>query len=136
MSDRIDYSAPRKFSSPPTAQELDRLAEDVANLYRAAVGVVSLRPRLGVWRDANKPVFLGYGEFVRIDTSSGQTVRALFPDVRRSGLVGVLRLSNAGAVTVLPAPGILVDGISTYSVPATVGGRLFYSDGGQWFTIS
>ncbi len=128
----MNYEAPRKFSSPPTAQELERLARDVQALYQAAPSVVTLRPRLGI---ARGNVTLGIGEMVRIDTSGGQTVRAALPDVRRAGICGLIRMSGLGAVDVVPAPGTVVDFLSIYSVSSDVGAWLFYSDSIAWFSV-
>lgn len=127
-----DLTSPRRFSSPPTAQELERLAEDVANLFDVIRNVVSLKPRIGV---ARSTVTLGYKEVVRIDTDSGNTVKAMLPDVQRGGIAGLLRLSGAGAIDVYPAPGKFVDNLSVYSVSADVGCWLFYSDSISWFSV-
>lgn len=127
------FDAPRRFSSPPTAQELDRLAEAVEVLYRAAPGVVALRPRQGIFR---KDVTLCVGEAVRIDTSGGQSVRALLPDVRRYGVAGLIRMSGLGAVDVIPSdPTATIDGIGIFSVSSNEGMYPFYSDGLNWYSM-
>lgn len=128
-----ESSAPRRFSSPPTALELERLAEAVERLYQEIRFGVALRPRLGIVRAGS--VTLGYNEIVRIDTDSGNTIAARLPDVRRSGLCGLIRMSGAGAVDVYPQPGRFVDNLSVYSVSTDVGAWLFYSDGVAWYSV-
>lgn len=128
-----DFSAPRRFSSPPTAQELERLADAVAGLFDEVRFRVAMKPRLGIARGAS--VTLGYNEIVRIDTDGGNTVRALLPSVIKGGLCGLIRMSGNGAIDVYPQPGNAVDNLSVYSVSADVGAWLFYSDSINWYSV-
>ncbi len=134
----MNYEAPRKFSSPPTAQELERLAEDVAALYRAlGFGAPpAFRVPLGV---ATRDMVLAFGEARRCDTSGGQTIRALLPAAMRSGSGGALavltRTSSSGAIRVVPTFDARVDGASYYDVPSEVGSYAFLFDGRNWTSM-
>ncbi len=132
------YNAPRRFSSPPTAQELERLAEHVAELYRL-IGF-GTPPRfavpLGV---ATSDFALAFGEARRCNTAGGQTVRALLPGALQPGHAGavavLVRLSAEGAIRVVPTFSATVDGAAYYDVPSEVGSYAFLFDGRNWTSM-
>ncbi len=128
------YDGPRKFSSPPTAQELERLVTDLSDLIDDLRKGPKFPPRIGVER---KDCSLEVGASVRVDTSQGQTVRATLPDVRASGgrVAVLVRMSGLGAIDVIPQSGVKVDGIDIYSVSADVFALPFFSDGFAWYSV-
>ncbi len=128
------YDGPRKFSSPPTAQELERLVVDLSNLIDDLRKGPKFKPRLGVER---RDCTLEVGVAVRVDTSSGQTVRAMLPDARASaGRIAMLvRMSGLGSIDVVATPGVMVDGGSIYSVSSDVFALPFFSDGFAWYSV-
>lgn len=130
-----EYTGPRRFSSPPTAQELERLVEElVSALDRFGRG----GPRrfdlpLGMVRTGSTA--LGFGRAVRIDTSGGDTVRAVLPipDSRFGGLTaGLVRMSSSGTITVVPAEDATIDGSTTLTLPTDLGVYEFLFDGRHW----
>lgn len=137
MTLREGYTGPSKFSSTYSEQELDRVGEflrGVGDGFRHGTPP-RFNARIGIERGAR--VTLDAGGAVRVDTSSGNTITAVLPDVVRSaGKTAILlRLSSLGAVDVISSDLVLVDDQEIFSVSAAVGAFPFFSDGKQWFSL-
>lgn len=134
-----NYSGPRRFSSPPTAQELERLVADLAELYDSFN--LGPQPRFAVPLGiARSDVTLQFGKSQRVDTGKGQSVRALLPepDARYTGrTVCLVRSSALGSIRVVsPRRETLIDGRSSVTLPAFVGAYLFLFDGKHWREVN
>lgn len=133
----LNYGGPSKFSPVYSEQELNRVGEflvEVDNGFRN--GTPPIFPvKLGKERGARCTLIAGGA--VRVDTSSGNTVTAVLPDVVRSaGKTAILvRTSALGAVDVISSERVLVDDQVVFSVSGAVGAFPFYSDGEQWFSL-
>lgn len=136
-----NYGGPRRFSSPPTAQELERLVSDLADLFERVAGGVALR--LGIPLGIKREDFpLRFGFVSRVDTTRGQTIRALLPTPENSAAgktVSLVRVSANGSIRVVPTGGKagiltkpLIDGEKEWVVPPIPATYLLFFDGKNW----